>query len=108
MLKQPLPADCLYQVETCPTLVHPTTGVVFGMRIGTYLCLLRLSDEARERALADGAVWIKHPLLDKLKVDLASLLGPEWTMPNSAHPQIAEYYGSAFAAAGWQARNDGD
>lgn len=100
VLQKPLPLPCLYQVGPCPALVHPLTGVVFGLRVGSYLGLLRLPETARQKALAENAAWPRSPLPALREHDLAELFGPEWVVANQLHPSIRDYYVAAFEDAG--------
>lgn len=50
-----LPVDCRWVVYGTPVLVHPTTGIIFGMCYGQSLCALRLTlDDARMAPMEDG------------------------------------------------------
>src|SRR5262249_51654859 len=84
---RPSPVECAWLIDHCPAVVHPETGVIFGVRVGTYLSLLRLSGKARAAALAAGAAWTKFPIPGPVgDVDLTALFGEEWVIPNLAHP----------------------
>ena len=62
-----LPVDCRWIVCGVPALVHPQTGVLFGVAIGMAYCL-RLTDADMERALQAGAstetIWSSGSTLD--------------------------------------------
>lgn len=47
ILTKPLPLPCLFRIGPCPALIHPQTGLIFGLRIGDYLSLLRLPEKPR-------------------------------------------------------------
>ncbi len=96
---QPLPARCLRKVHSCPALVHPETGVIFGLRVGTYLCLLRLPERDRGKALAEAAAWPRSPLASLRDCDVAARFGDDWVVPNEASPAIGKYYLAACGAA---------
>lgn len=88
-----LPVDCRWIVYGTPALVHPRTGVLFGVGIGTVYCL-RLTDADMERALHAGAStetrWSNGTTLD-----LASRFGPGWVFGNWQQAELdwcrAEY-----------------
>lgn len=89
-------AACVRLVGSSPALVHPQTGVLFGLRLGAYLPLLRLPDGVREEALRENAAWVRCPLPALRDRDLAGPLGPEWVVPNVLHPAIDRYYRTAL------------
>lgn len=53
-LGDPLPLDCRLRVCGSPALVHPVTGVVFALAMGTQYAL-RLPGDLAEVAIAAGA-----------------------------------------------------
>jgi hypothetical protein len=71
-----LPVDCRWIVCGTPALVHPQTGVLFGVCIGMAYCL-RLTDADMERALQAGAST-QTKFSDGRTLDLASHFGPGW------------------------------
>ncbi len=99
-LAEPLPLACLYKLRDCPVLIHPLTWTVFAIRIGTYLCLLRLPDAVRSKAIAEGAVWTRFPTAPLKEIDLADRFGEEWVVPNTLHPGIKAFYVQAMQHAG--------
>lgn len=101
LLRTPLPGRCLWKIDGCPVLVHPATGVIFGLRVGTYLCLLRLPEH--EQALAEGAVWPRPPLPPLKDCDIAARFGTEWVVPNEASPAMRACCLAACEAAGRKA-----
>lgn len=99
LLKQPLAGASEYEIGSHAALVHQVTGVVFAIRVGSYLCLLRLPAEARADALRSGVAWAQSPL-PTMKVDIAATFGDEWVIPNPMSPQITAFYRAAWEAAG--------
>lgn len=99
ILRASLPLRCLCRVGSCPALVHPRTGVLFGIRITPYLCLLRLPDAARNEALHCGAAWSRNPLPALRDIDLAATFGPDWVVPNTLHSSFRCFYLAAFEFA---------
>jgi hypothetical protein len=99
LLGDKLPEGCGCKVLSWPALVHPRTGVLFGIRLGTYLCLLRLAEPARQEALAAGAVWLRNPVPALAHFDPAQL-GEGWVVPNRMHEAIDRYYREAYEQAG--------
>ena len=99
LLRQPLAGASEYEIGSHAALVHQVTGVVFAIRVGTYLCMLRLPAEARTEALRAGAAWAQSPL-PTMKVDIAGTFGDEWVIPNQLSPRIGEFYSAACEAAG--------
>ena len=71
-----LPADCRYVLARTPALVHPTTGLVLALGIGTQYAL-RITATDRAAALAAGlktsTVWAGGQ-----KLDLEAELGQDW------------------------------
>jgi len=96
LLPQAELAACVCLVGPSPALVHPGTGVLFGLRLGAYLPLLRLPDGVREEALRENAAWERCPLPALRDRDLSGSLGPEWVVPNVLHPAIDRYYRAAL------------
>lgn len=94
ILTKPLPLPCLFWLSACPALIHPKSGVIFGFRIGTYLCVLRLPSPIREQALANNAAWLSLPTSKDL--DIAKLFGPDWVVPNNALGDLSNLYQAAF------------
>ena len=74
--------------------------MLFGLRIGTYLCLLRLPEDVRTGAQAENAVWPRSPLPAMKALDIAARFGIDWVIPNSASPNIGRCYLAAFNCAG--------
>lgn len=97
-----LPVDCRWIVCGTPALVHPQTGVLFGVATGMSYCL-RLTDADLESALQAGAktevTWSNGSSLD-----LASRFGPGWVFGNWQPAELewcrAEYEALGRAAAG--------
>lgn len=96
----PLLRPCLGWVSSSLAWVHPDTGIVFGLRIGTYLCLLRLPGPIRQQALAGSDAWERNPLPNLRGLDFAALFGPEWVVPNPLSARFAELCRAAHDAAG--------
>lgn len=71
-----LPVDCRRVFLGCPVLVHPETGVVFGLAEGTHAYALRLPAAEHAEAIAGGAKHV-HAYPQGPAFDLAAL-GPEW------------------------------
>ena len=71
-----LPVDCRRVFLGVPVLMHPGTGVVFGLAQGTHAYALRLPPRERAEALAAGATRV-HAYPQGPAFDLAEL-GPEW------------------------------
>lgn len=75
-LGAPLPTDCRFIVGGRPGLVHPHSGVVFALALGTQYCL-RLPPAVVPLALAAGAktttTWAGGAVLD-----LPAAFGPGW------------------------------
>ena len=71
-----LPIDCRYVLARTPALVHPKTGLVLALGIGTQY-VLRITATDRAAALAAGlkttTVWAGGR-----KLDLEAELGPDW------------------------------
>lgn len=71
-----LPLDCKLRVCGSPALVHPVTGIVFALAMGTQYAL-RLPAPLAAEALAAGAkhltTWAGGDTLD-----LAEEFGPDW------------------------------
>ena len=100
ILKKPLPMPCLYRIGPCPVLLHPATGIVFGLRIGDCLRLLRLPEPMRERAIAANAVWPRSPLPNLKELEIQKLFGVDWVVPNTLHSMSHELYCSAYDHGG--------
>jgi hypothetical protein len=71
-----LPVECRWIVLGTPALVHPETGILFGVAIGTEY-FLRLTDADLEIALKAGASTERRGS-DGSTLDLVSEFGPGW------------------------------
>jgi hypothetical protein len=71
-----LPVECRWIVLGTPALVHPETGILFGVAIGTEY-VLRLTDADMETALKAGASTERR-WSDGSTLDLVSEFGPGW------------------------------
>lgn len=73
-----LPRDCRGLVVGRPALVHPVTGIVFGLAVGTQYCL-RLPDGLAAQAVGAGAktrtVWAGGKVFDT-----GLELGEDWVL----------------------------
>lgn len=102
-----LPVDCRWIVCGAPALVHPQTGVLFGVAIGMAYCL-RLTEADLERALKAGAET-EHRWSDGSTLDLASQFGPGWVFGGWEQAELewcrAEY--EALGKAGKAASEEG-
>ena len=72
-----LPTDCRAVFFGLPVLMHPDTGVVFGLAMGTHTYALRLPPREHAAALQAGADRIRHYPGNAPSIDLADI-GPEW------------------------------
>ncbi|HYU31800.1 MAG TPA: hypothetical protein VEW48_06530 [Thermoanaerobaculia bacterium] len=104
-----LPVDCRWIVCGTPVLMHPQTGVLFGVGIGMAYCL-RLTDADMEIALKTGASteirWSSGSPLD-----LARQFGPGWVAGSWQQVELewcrAEYEALGRTAAGEVAPEEG-
>lgn len=71
-----LPVECRWIVLGTPALVHPGTGILFGVAIGNQY-FLRLTDADMESALKAEAST-EDGLSDRRTPEMASELGPGW------------------------------
>ena len=71
-----LPSDCRWVVYRQPVLVHPLSGVLFGIAGGTHMYAWRLPELERKEALDAGASR-QFVVNGKLWLDL-DRVGPEW------------------------------
>jgi hypothetical protein len=71
-----LPVECRWIVLGTPALVHPETGVLFGVSIGNQY-FLRLTDADMASALKAEAST-EDGLSDRRTPEMASELGPGW------------------------------
>ena len=71
-----LPVECRWIVLGAPALVHPKTGLLFGVAIGMAYAL-RLTDADIEAALTAGA-GTEERWSDGSTLDLTSEFGPDW------------------------------
>ena len=76
-LQAGLPEDCRAVFLGVPVLIHPRTGVVFGLASGTHTYALRLPPPEYAAALQAGAVRIRHYPVGQPSFDLQDL-GPDW------------------------------
>jgi hypothetical protein len=95
-----LPVDCRWIVCGTPALVHPKTGVLFGVGIGMAYCL-RLTDADMEGALQAGAST-QTKFSGGRTLDLASHFGPGWVFGSWQQAELewcrAEYEALGKAA----------
>ncbi len=78
-LDDTLPEKCRWVIYGQPALVHPRSGVVFGLAGGTLGYALRLPEASRREADALGAkTAIKMPFEAPWDVWDVSKAGPEW------------------------------
>jgi hypothetical protein len=78
-----LPAKCGWILYGRPVLVHPRTGVVFGLAGGSLTYALRLPEAERTAAITAGAKIVhEYPAYPELNVPASTLdladFGPEW------------------------------
>jgi len=90
-----LPADCRWIVCGAPALVHPRTGTLFGVALGTQYCL-RLEPEGLEQARADGARTAIR-WTDGQELDLERELGAGWVFGGYRDGE-ADWCSAAFRA----------
>jgi len=81
----PVQVECRWIVLGTPALVHPETGVLFGIAFGT-MYALRLTDADTESALK-GEASAEDGWSDRKTPELASEFGPGWVFGSW---QIAE------------------
>jgi len=92
-----LPVDCRWIVYGRPALVHPQTGVLFGIALGMAY-YLRLTAADMEHALQAGAkTEIRWP--DGSTLDLARQFGPGWGCGNW-QPAELEWCRAEYEALG--------
>lgn len=92
-----LPADCRAVFLGVPVLIHPETGVVFGLAEGTHAYALRLPPREHAEALAAGAPRV-HAYPSGPAFDLAEL-GPEWVF-GRWRAEEERWCAAAYAFAG--------
>lgn len=90
---------CLCRVGPCPAWIRPTTSTVFGIRVGSYLNLLRLPEPQQSLAVEFGAAWKACPLPALRSINIAETFGPDWVVPNRLHPEINRFYERAYEMA---------
>jgi hypothetical protein len=103
-----LPAECRWIVLGAPALVHPETGVLFGVAIGMSY-VLRLADADMEAALKAGVSTEKR-WSNGSTLDLASEFGPGWVFGSWQLAELAwcrAVYEALGAAAGEAAPEEG-
>jgi hypothetical protein len=93
-----LPVDCRWIVHGVPALVHPRTGVLFGLAIGNRYCL-RLTDADMECALQAGAST-EVGWSDGSTLDLASQFGAGWVFGDWRQPAELKWCCAAYEALG--------
>ncbi len=76
-LQAGLPEDCRAVFLGVPVLMHPRTGVVFGLAAGTHTYALRLPPREYAAALQAGAVRIRHYPVRQPSFDLEDI-GSGW------------------------------
>lgn len=97
-----LPEPCQWVVHGSPVLVHPETGVLFGLAGGTSTTALRLPE--RERAEAFEVAGYGRAYAYPRATIYASDMGEQWALiePGSAEPRAARWCLSAYRYAGPQ------
>ena len=107
-----LPERCQWLVYGTPVLVHPASGVVFGLASGTSTYALRLPPEERAQALRAGAKRLRnYPAQPKFGIAASSFnlddIGQEWVFGGWFRGEevwcLAAYY---FAREGVVDRSD--
>ena len=96
VLADPLPVPAVYRIGPCPALIHPGTGVIFGLRLGTSLPLLRLPEQPRLQAISIDAVWARSPLPAQRDIAVEEIFGAEWGIPNGLHKEIRNFCLAAY------------
>lgn len=92
-----LPVECRWIVLGTPALVHPETGVLFGVAIGNQY-LLRLTDADMESALKVKAST-EDGWSDRRTPKMASELGPGWVFGSWQLSELA-WCRAAYEALG--------
>lgn len=98
----PAGVECRWIVLGVPALVHPETGVLFGIAFDTTYAL-RLTDADMESALKGEAS--EDGRSDRKKPKLASDLGPDWIFGNWQLAELA-WCRAAYNALGAAAAPD--
>jgi hypothetical protein len=93
-----LPVDCRWIVYGTPALVHPQTGILFGVALGTMYCM-RLAEADKESALKTG-METEHRALD-----LGSQFGSDWVFGNWTQVEL-EWCRSEYEALGRAAADE--
>jgi hypothetical protein len=88
-----LPERCRWVVCGWPGFVHPRTGVVFGIGLGTIGLALRLPPSIL--AMADAMLEPRHPS----QVFDISPAGPQWRFATWSKPE-AEWCRASYECAG--------
>lgn len=99
-----LPVECRWIVLGAPALVHPETGVLFGVALGNQY-FLRLTDADMESALKAEAST-EDGLSDRRTPEMASELGPGWVFGSWQLAELA-WCRAAFEALGAAKRSRG-
>ena len=98
-LDDALPQRCRWVFWGGPSLVHPETGVVFAVGIGTIGLVMRLPPEVLEVTGSDPHhATVVQQLSRGLPFDISSA-GPEWRLIGYAAPR-AEWCRAAYDFAG--------
>ncbi len=77
VLNPALPADSRYLVYDGPALVHPASGVILAVAIGTQYAL-RLAPDDLATAIAAGGERVHAFRSVGTTLDLTATLGPDW------------------------------
>ena len=98
-LGRALPMDCRWVAYRHAALVHPQSGVIFGLAIGTLGVALRLPENADAATLAAGGVRkLVYGSGAAAKTFSALEIGPDWRLFRRAE-KIQALVGAAYQAA---------
>jgi len=94
----PVPCTCVIGKTSNPLLVHPTSGVIFGLAGGTSTVAFRLPEPERSAAFAvpDYGVQYKYPN----STVYAKNLGEDWALVKPFDKKNVELCKAAFTYAG--------
>jgi len=72
-----LPSECAVIAYGNPALVHPASGIVMALAMGTAYTL-RILPESRDEAVRAGASAIHNYTASRIVLDVSKELGPDW------------------------------
>jgi hypothetical protein len=99
MMTSKLPFQCKCIVYRRPALVHPETGVIFGMAGGTDTIALRLPTPEQDEALKIKGFGkkVKYPLKGTV---YANKLGEDWALVPPFDDRLRDWCFKAYEYAG--------